>query len=153
FGLPAGKYRIHAGRGFDYGIDSVALDLKKGDRVSRRLKIEREVKLDDYVSGDTHVHCLTYSGHGDATIAERVIAIAGEGIELPIATEHNRNIDYGAEAVKQGVRRYFTPVVGNEVTTSVGHFNVFPVEPGADVPDFKVKDWKSLFPGIAKTGA
>ena len=55
----------------------------------------------------------------DSTLDERVLTIAGEGIELPIATEHNRQIDYHAAAVKHAVRQYFTPVVGNEVTTSL----------------------------------
>src|SRR5256885_12343768 len=64
-------------------------------------------------------------------------------IELPIATEHNRQIDYHAAAVKQGVRSYFTPVVGNEVTTTVGHFNVFPMRSDGPVPDFKLRDRKS----------
>src|SRR5262249_8881843 len=44
----------------------------------------------------------------------------------------------------------FTPVVGNEVTTEVGHFNVFPAPEGNGVPDFKLKDWKSLFADIYK---
>jgi hypothetical protein len=56
--------------------------------------------------------------------------------------------------VKQQVRRYFTPVVGNEVTTAVGHFNIFPVRPEAPIPDYQGKDWKSLHASIAaRTGA
>ena len=54
-------------------------------------------------------------------------AFTGEGIELPIATDHNRQIAYESVAVKMGVRNWFTPVVGNEVTTPVGHFNLFPL--------------------------
>src|SRR5262249_30140731 len=70
--------------------------------------------------------------------------IAGEGLELPIATEHNRQVDYHAAALKAGVRGHFTPVVGNEVTTSVGHFNVFPLKADGPVLDFQRKDWKWL---------
>ena len=53
------------------------------------LAIRREVATPGLVACDTHVHTLTNSGHGDATIAERVVTLAGEGIELPIATDHN----------------------------------------------------------------
>jgi len=35
------------------------------------------------VACDTHVHTFTYSGHGDATVDERMLTLAGEGIELP----------------------------------------------------------------------
>ena len=61
----------------------------------------------------------------------------------------NRQIDYRAAAVKHGVADHFTLVVGNEVTTDVGHFNIFPVPAGDTVPDFRAKDWKSVFGSIA----
>ena len=82
-----------------------------------------------------------------------MLTLAGEGIELPIATDHNRHIDYEASAAKMGVRRWFTPVIGNEVTTSVGHFNVFPVSASATPPKFDAKDWKSALAAIEPTGA
>jgi hypothetical protein len=151
FGLPAGDYTVYAGRGFAYGIDSARLSLRPGDHVRKTLSIRREVPTPGYASCDTHVHTLTYSGHGDATLDERVLTLAGEGIELPVATEHNRQVDYEAAAVRQDVRRYFTPVVGNEVTTAVGHFNAFPVPAGGPVPDFDRKDWQSLFASIDRT--
>ncbi len=154
FGLPAGEYTLYAGRGFAYGIDSVRVSLRPGDTIRKTLTIRREVPTDGWASCDTHVHTLTYSGHGDSTADERVVTLAGEGIELPIITEHNRQIDYRAAAVKQGVADHFTLVVGNEVTTNVGHFNIFPVAAGTSVPDFQGKDWKAVFGSIAdKTGA
>lgn len=144
FGLPAGEYTIHAGRGFAYGIDTVRVSLKSGENVRKELAIKREVELKGWVSSDTHIHTLTHSGHGDCTELERVITLAGEGIELPIATDHNKQIDLNAVAVKAGVRKYFTPVVGNEVTTESGHFNVFPLPANGPVPNFKVKNWKDV---------
>jgi hypothetical protein len=154
FGLPAGDYTIHAGRGFAYGIDSVRVTVKPGDKLKKTLTIRQEVPTAGYFSCDTHVHTLTYSGHGDCTLEERMLTLAGEGIELPIATDHNKQIDYHAMAIKQGVRPYFTPVVGNEVTTALGHFNVFPVPAGDKVPDYKARDWKAIFASIAaETGA
>lgn len=154
FGLPAGDYTIYAGRGFAYSVDSVRIAVKPGDVIRKTLTIRREVPTPGYVSSDTHIHTLTYSGHGDCTIDERVLTIAGEGIELPIATDHNRQIDYDAVAVKHGVRKYLTPVVGNEVTTAIGHFNIFPTPVSAQVPDYRAKDWKAIFASIDRdTGA
>lgn len=151
FGLPPGKYTIFAGRGFEYSLDSQPLHLKAGDRQSLILKIRREVPTKDYVACDTHTHTLTHSGHGDATVEERMITLAGEGIELPIATDHNRHIDQQPFAERAGVRQYFTPVIGNEVTTPVGHFNIFPVRADARIPEFQSKDWKTIFEGIYRT--
>jgi hypothetical protein len=153
FGLPPGQYTIFAGRGFAYGLDSVKIKVRPGNVITKKLAIRREVATPGYVSCDTHIHTLTYSGHGDAAVSEQVVAIAGEGIELAIVTEHNRHVDYHAAALKQGVRKFFTPVVGNEVTTDLGHFNVFPVKADGPVPDFKAKDWKLLFASIRQCGA
>ena len=54
-------------------------------------------------------------------------------------------------ARKLQLRQYFTPVIGNEVTTSVGHFNVFPVRGGARIPDHRSSDWKTIFAEIYQT--
>src|SRR6185437_1550551 len=154
FELPAGDYTIHAGRGFEYSVDTVRVSVKAGEVIRKTLTLRREVPTDGYISCDTHVHTLTYSGHGDASVAERVLTLAGEGIELPIATDHNRQVDYRAAAIKQGVGKYFTLVTGNEVTTAVGHFNIWPVRAGGPLPDAGAKDWKSVFASIAeRTGA
>src|SRR5262249_28765596 len=70
------------------------------------------------------------------------------------SAEHNLQVDYHAAAVRNGVRQFFTPVVGNEVTTGVGHFNVFPVRAGGPVPDVRARTWAAVFASIAdRTGA
>ena len=150
-GLPAGKYTIYGGRGFEYSLAKSEVTLAVGEAARRTLAIRREVPTPGYVACDTHVHTFTHSGHGDATIAERMITLAGEGIEFPIATDHNLHIDYEAHAQRMGVRQYFTPVIGNEVTTSVGHFNVFPVAAGSRVPNYKLKEWGAIFAEIFQT--
>lgn len=148
FGLPAGSYTIYAGRGFEYGIDSVRIQITTGERLEHALRIRREVPTEGYVSTDTHVHTWTHSGHGDATIEERMITLAAEGIEFPIATDHNMFVDYENVANRINLRSYFTPVIGNEVTTSVGHVNVFPAETDAPVPNHRLTRWDSLFQDI-----
>jgi hypothetical protein len=148
FGLPAGDYTLHAGRGFEYSVDSIRLNVRAGDVVRKKLSIRREVALEGYISCDPHIHTLTGSGHGDATLDERMATLAGEGIDLPIATEHNRQDNWRPAAVRQGVGKSFTPIVGNEVTTDLGHFNVFPLPAGGPIPDHRAKDWSKLFDGI-----
>jgi len=149
--LPAGKYTICAGRGFEYSLAQTNVTIAAGATASQKLELRGEVPTPGYVACDTHIHTLTHSGHGDASIAERMITLAGEGIELPIATDHNLHIDYEPQARQLGVRRYFTPVIGNEVTTGVGHFNVFPTTTAARIPDFKQKTWSAIFDEIFGT--
>ena len=149
--LLPGNYTMYGTRGFEYGLDSRKIELVSGKQETVELGIRREVPTAGLISSDTHIHTLTYSKHGDATLEERMLTIAGEGIELPIATDHNAHADYSEPATGAGVQSYFTPVMGNEVTTKIGHFNAFPIEPGSPVADFKAETWPQLMRGMRAT--
>ncbi len=151
FGVAAGKFRVYASRGFEYNAPSAVFTIDPGVTLKRTLSLQREVNTNGWVACDPHVHTVTHSGHGDCTIDERMATIAGEGIELVIATDHNKHIDYRGIAASHGVEKYFTPVIGNEVTTKQGHFNIFPVAEGAPVPNHQSTDWDELFEEIYTT--
>jgi hypothetical protein len=147
-GVRAGRYTVYATRGFEYGMAQAGVDVEPGQVANVSLTIRREVATPGLIACDTHVHTLTHSGHGDATIEERVVTLAGEGIELPIATDHNHLTDLGPTAQRAGVAATFTPVIGDEVTTQRGHFNAFAFAVGETAPDFQSSDWPELIRGI-----
>lgn len=149
--MPPGDYVLHAGRGFEWGVERVSLSLKLGESKEVPLKLRREVDTRGWIAADSHIHTLTHSGHGDAKIEERMLTIAGEGIELAIATDHNHHTDYAPAAASMGVTDRFTPVMGNEVTTKHGHFNAFPIQPGAPLVDHNQEDWGKLIPAMRAT--
>jgi hypothetical protein len=144
--LPPGDYILHAGRGFEWGVERAAISVRTGEIRHVSFKLHREVSTAGWVAADSHIHTLTFSGHGDAKIEERMLTIAGEGIELAIATDHNHHTDYAPFAASTGVPDRFTPVVGNEVTTKHGHFNAFPIQAGAKVVNHEQDDWSKLIP-------
>jgi len=150
-GLPAGSFTLYASRGFEYNIRTQHFTLPPGRTYPLPMPIRREVSTKGMVACDTHVHTFTYSGHGDATVEERMLTLAGEGIELPIATDHNALIDYGEFARKTGMQDYFTPVIGDEVTTETGHFNIFPVQSGSRVPNHRIAEWPKLMQELRST--
>jgi hypothetical protein len=150
----AGSYVLYASRGFEYSVATQRLALAPGETKKVALEIRREVPTPGLIAVDTHIHTLTYSKHGDATIDERMLTIAGEGIELAVATDHNHHADYTEPAARMGVSTHFRPVVGNEVTTKIGHFNAFPVPAGGPIPDAKLTDLSALLANIRTvTGA
>jgi len=154
FGILPGIYTIYASRGFEYSVSSqrVIIEGRRPQLIS--LEIERSVSTEGWVAADCHIHTLTYSGHGDATIDEGMVTIAGEGIEFAVATDHNHHTDYMAPARRMGVNPHFTSVVGNEVTSKVGHFNAFPVRSASALPDHKLTAWPELIQSIrTHTGA
>ncbi len=169
--LQAGEYALYASRGTEWSMDQVELTLgadeleaageesgERGDagiptprQVS--LSLRREVDTTGYVACDTHVHTLTYSGHGDASVPERLVTLAGEGVELAIATDHNHHTDYRPLQHELGLDPYYTSVVGNEVTTDNGHFNAFPLDPDGELPPWQLTDWVALVQGMRDAGA
>ena len=94
-GLRPGKYTVYATRGPTYSLAKSELTITDGEDKLIYLAILEEVDTRDLVSCDTHVHTLTYSGHGDANVDERVVTLAGEGVALPVATDHDHLTDFG----------------------------------------------------------
>lgn len=151
FRVPAGAYMMYASRGFEYSVSAVPLRLAPGDQVRELLEIKREVPTAGYVSVDTHTHTFTHSGHGDASVEDRVISAAGEGIDVVVATEHNRVRDYGPAARRLGLDASIQTIVGTELTTRVGHFSVFPIDTGARLPSADSRNWPQLLSRIRRT--
>jgi hypothetical protein len=152
FELRRGRYRLSATRGMEWSLAESELSTEGGP-AELELVLRREVDSTGFVACDTHVHTFTHSGHGDATVEERQVTLAGEGVELAIATDHNHNTDYRPAQARLGLARWFTPVVGNEVTTDIGHFNAFPLDPAGPVPDWQSGDIEVVVAGIRAAGA
>ncbi|MDP6538337.1 MAG: CehA/McbA family metallohydrolase [Planctomycetota bacterium] len=150
--LEPGRLTVYASRGTEWSVAEGALEVGAGG-TELTLTIAHEVDTTGYVACDTHVHTLEFSGHGDASVHERVITLAGEGVELAIATDHNHNTDYRPTQQRLGLNPWFTAVTGNEVTTSNGHFNAFPLDPDEAVPDHTQLDWVKLDADIRSRGA
>lgn len=150
-GLPAGEYRIFASRGFEYGAAPKRIKLQSGGASTVELRIRKEVHLPGYISCDTYVHTLELSGHGDASVDERVLTAAGEGLDLIISTEHNKIEDYTPTVHRRNLDQWITAIPGSEVTTAIGHFNIFPTRPGSAPPNPREQDWTTLMGSIWKT--
>ena len=149
--VPPGDYVLYAGRGFEWSVERLRFSVAKNETKPLAFQLRREVPTEGWVAADSHIHTLTFSGHGDATVEERLLTIAGEGIELAIATDHNHHTDYAPTARSAGVADRFTSVIGNEVTTKHGHFNAFPIQPGAKVVNAQEDAWETLIPAIRAT--
>ena len=153
FAVAPGKYRVFATRGMEWSCAAGELEVTEAGGARLDLKIAREVDTSGFIACDTHVHTREFSNHGDASVAERLVTLAGEGVELAIATDHNHNADYGPAEKETGITGYFTAVTGNEVSTNIGHINAFPLNPEDPVPDHKLSSWGELYAEIRAAGA
>jgi hypothetical protein len=149
---PGRSYQVYAGRGFEFELASAGVTLTPGSVFTVSLKIRREVPTPGLVSSDTHLHTYEFDRHGDCDLSERLISIAGEGIELPISTGHDKHLDYRKEADRIGASQWFTSVIGCEVSTREGHFNIFPVANSEVKPvQHKLRPWAEVFKSIYAT--
>ncbi|HUR27657.1 MAG TPA: CehA/McbA family metallohydrolase, partial [Planctomycetota bacterium] len=151
--LPAGNYTSYATRGPEWSCSVVTLSVHAGVAAKVAHRLRRELDTRGYVAADTHLHTLQFSGHGDADALERQVTLAGEGVEFAVATDHNHNTDYQPFQERLGLSSYYTSVVGNEVTTEVGHFNGFPLQASDPVPAHDSKDYVAIVDGIRARGA
>lgn len=152
FELPRGDYDVWASRGTEWSVARGRITVGETG-ATLALELLHELKLDHVVAVDTHLHTLTYSGHGDSSMEERVVTLAGEGVELAIATDHNVNTDYGPIQRSEGLGDWYTSVVGNEVTTGIGHFNAFPLDADDEIPDHGLGDWVAQVAEMRDHGA
>jgi hypothetical protein len=151
--LTEGNYTFYATRGMEWSRDEQLVTVGKHGRTEVTLRIRREVDTKGFVAADTHLHTVTFSGHGDATVDERMVTLAGEGVEFAVATDHNHHTDYRPYQKQLKANKFFTPITGNEVTTKLGHFNSFPMKLGKDTPDQSQTNWVKLTEEIRLHGA
>ena len=153
FDLPEGDWTVSATRGIEWSRTQIKLRLFIGQNSNVTIPIAQQLDTAGYIAADTHVHTYTFSGHGDANVDERIVTLAGEGVELAIATDHNHFTDYKPRQDALGASPYFTSVIGNEVTTANGHFNGFPFNLASVKPNHKETNWVKLVADIRSRGA
>ena len=143
--VPVGRYAVLVSRGIEYELARATVEIRTDRPASLDVTLRQVVDTRGWISGDFHLHTRTYSGHGDANLLERVITLAGEGVEFAVATDHNHNTDYAPTVAQLGLGSLLSTVTGNEVSTPIGHFNVFPLDPRRRPPPYELHDAHELF--------
>lgn len=124
--LPPGRYAVRVTRGPEYAVYRSEVEIAADRGQALRVSLERLVHTRGWISGDFHLHSDP-SPDSSVTLEDRVVALAAEGVEVAVATDHNHVTDFGPAVKAQRLRSALRPIVGVEVTTvGWGHFNAFP---------------------------
>jgi len=145
--VPAGRYRVIVDRGFEYTIHEEIVEVEAGARASVAATLARTVDTGGWISADLHLHAAP-SPDAPQSLVERVRALAAAGVEVGVATDHNRVTDYAPAIREIGLERHVASVVGDEVTTeemAFGHFNVFPLVAGSSPIRYEATNPIELF--------
>lgn len=143
--VPVGDYTVHASRGLEWSVDRQEIAIDEHVEAEWIATLEHEIDTTGWISGDFHLHTLTYSGHGDSNMFERIISLVGEGVEFAVATDHNHRTDYGPTIAELDAGGALTAVTGNEVSVPIGHFNTFPLDPAGRPVSSRIGDANALF--------
>jgi hypothetical protein len=159
--LVPGRYRITASHGITYALDTRDVTVAAGGRVSVDAVLKQVVDTSGWTSGDFHLHAAP-SPDAPVSLDERVTSLACEGVELAVATDHNRVTDYAPSVARLGLGTRIVTITGDEMTsagrTLWGHFNVYPLplSPGAPediVPGYFEISPDEMFAGARDAGA
>ncbi len=122
-----GEYTAYFSRGNEYGITEKEIEVTPGGITRLNVEVERQINPDGYLSGDYHMHA---QGSVDSSLDynRRVVSIAGEGVEVVVASDHNYISDYMPYIYRNELTPFLRSVIGLELTTmEAGHFNAFPL--------------------------
>lgn len=139
--VPPGEWLLQFSRGVEYEVVEKRVTVAAGADAVVDVPMVRSVDSTGFVCGDFHIHSQ-YSADSDDLVEHKVRAIAAEGIEVPVSTEHEHIGDLGPIVEKLGLGRWVKTIVGEEVSTTVlGHFNAFPLARDPLLPNFGAFEW------------
>jgi hypothetical protein len=122
-----GEYEVVSSRGPEYDTMSTRVSVGPAQAVTVEHRLRHVVDTTGWMALDSHVHSRA-SIDSDMDLDERVRALAAEGVEIAVSTDHNYITDYRPYVARNDLIRWLHPIVGIEMTTlESGHFNGYPL--------------------------
>jgi hypothetical protein len=144
--VPVGRYRVIAGRGFEYEIATQEVDVTAGGTQMVRPVIRRSVDTTGAMSGDFHIHTNRSPDAPDPG-RFKLASMAADGLEIAVRTDHEYVMDFEPLIAEMNLGQWMYGVPALELTTFTwGHFNVLPLTPRTDQPNNGTFQWANRLP-------
>ncbi|HEX4473504.1 MAG TPA: CehA/McbA family metallohydrolase [Polyangiaceae bacterium] len=155
-----GHYRVTASHGLAYSLSVRDVTVETGTTVAIVDVLRKVVDTTGWLSADFHLHSAP-SPDSNVSLDERVASLSTEGVELAVATDHNRITDFRPSVERLGQGARVATAAGVEITTASpkwGHFNAYPMPiphgaPEEDVPIYYGVVPRDLFASARSLGA
>ena len=116
------------------------LDLSSGDG-TLEATLDRVVDTTGWMSADLHVHAVN-SADSSVENELRVASYLAEGVDVLCSTDHDFITDYAPVNAALGGEPHMATIIGDEVSTfDFGHYNAFPLQRNAGMPNGGAVDW------------
>jgi hypothetical protein len=146
---PVGNNRVVVSRGYEYDIVDTVVVVTIGEEAEVDANLMRVVDSTGVMCGDFHIHTHRSPDAPDSP-EFKLQSAAGDGVELPVRTDHEFVAAFEPVVQKTGLGDWLYGLSALELTTfSWGHFGVFPIEPDASLPN----DGAIMWNGVDESGA
>ncbi|HVU03465.1 MAG TPA: CehA/McbA family metallohydrolase [Polyangiaceae bacterium] len=137
FAVVPGPYRITASHGPTWSLSQRDVVVEANRTVNVEDELHAVVDTAAWTSGDFHLHSAP-SPDSVVSLRDRVSCLVCEGVELAVATDHNRVTDLGPAVKELAVQGRIATLPGVEASTvgqRFGHFNAYPLPLPAGAPE------------------
>ncbi|MEL7371632.1 MAG: carboxypeptidase regulatory-like domain-containing protein, partial [Myxococcota bacterium] len=141
-----GRYRAYCSRGIEWSVYEQTVIVADGATAGIDALLQPQMNTSGWASADFHLHAVN-SVDSSMSLPRRVAAVAAEGVDLAVSSDHNFITDYTQAIADQDLERYVQSMVGMELTTlEAGHFNAFPLIFDAEPVTNGAFAWPGLTP-------
>jgi hypothetical protein len=124
--LEPGEYVIAVSRGNEYSLHSERVTIAADAQTTVEARLARVLETSGFISSDYHVHMIA-SPDSRISNTNRVLSMAGEGVENIIATDHSVVTDLSPTIAALGIDAFVHSTPGEEITSfDTGHYNAYP---------------------------
>jgi len=142
---PPGDHRVVVSRGYEYDIVDTVVTVSAGAEAPPvNAQLTRVVESPGVMCGDFHIHTHRSLDAVD-TPEFKLMAAAGDGVEMPVRTDHEFVAEFEPVVASLGLEAWMYGFTALELTTSsFGHFGVFPLEPDPNLPNDGAVPWNDV---------
>lgn len=130
--MEPGSYHLLVHRGLRYELYEEELRIDAGEQLEREVALEPAYAHPGWLLADPHSHAGP-SGDGQVSMTERLLVMAGVGLQVHMGTDHDHIVDYAPLRDALGLKPWLATVVADEVSPVIrGHVNAYPLEQRAE---------------------
>lgn len=146
--LPPGNYHVSVSRGMEYdAFVSDPTTISDGQTTSLEAELAQVVDTAGWVSMDTHLHS-EMSTDSQISLEDRLLAVAAEGVDIAVSTDHDFITDYQPVIDDLGLASWLLTKIGVETSSVIwGHVNSWPHTPDYDEAAGGAFPWYGKSPG------
>ena len=139
--VPPGQYRVVVTRGYEYELfDSPAI-ATEGTTTTLTAALLHSVESNGVMCADFHIHSH-FSADSDDEPELKVRGAVGDGLEIPVSSEHEWIIDFQPIIQRLGLAKWAYGFPSEELTTFAwGHFGIIPIRQNPDAVNNGAAPW------------